>query len=282
MLFKDKEDLLSLYNAVNGTNYTNVDDLEINTLENAIYMNMKNDLSFIFNFSLNIYEHQSTNNPNIPLRNLFYVAKLLEKIAIDMSIYGSATVSIPRPTFVVFYNGIDTDLPESFEYKLSDLYIQKTNNPDLELRVKILNINNDMSYNIRKQCRKLEDYCQYVSKIREFSRTLNIEDSIETAIDYCIQHDILKDFLIKQKAEVKAMSIFEYNEEEELRKLRNAEREAGVQQGIKQGIEQNFISLIQKKIEKGKTTETIADELEESIETIEKYISKIADEKVND
>ena len=74
MLFNNKEALLSLYNAINGTHYDKTDDLEIITLENAVYMAMKNDIAFILGLYMNLYEHQSTLNPNMPLRDLFYIA----------------------------------------------------------------------------------------------------------------------------------------------------------------------------------------------------------------
>ena len=107
MLYLDEKELLNLYNAVNGTNYTDVENLEINTLQNAIYMNMKNDVSFLFNFQVNLYEHQSTVNPNMPLRDLIYVSKLLQKMVRDCDLYGSSLVKIPAPRFVVFYNGTE-------------------------------------------------------------------------------------------------------------------------------------------------------------------------------
>lgn len=105
MLYLDKGELLSLYNAVNGTEYTDVDNLEINTLRNAIYMNVKNDVSFLFNFQVNLYEQQSTVNPNMLLRDLFYVADLLQNYVKDFNLYGRGLVKIPAPRFIVFYNG---------------------------------------------------------------------------------------------------------------------------------------------------------------------------------
>ena len=113
MLWEDKAELLSLYNAVNGTNYTNTDDLTINTLRNAIYMGMKNDVSFLFHMTLNLYEHQSTVNPNMPLRDLFYVAQVLQGMIREENLYGSALVMIPTPNFVVFYNVDRTALDKS-------------------------------------------------------------------------------------------------------------------------------------------------------------------------
>ena len=111
-LFSERKHLLSLYNAVNGTDYTNEDDLEVNTLDNVIYMKMKNDISFLFGFSLNLYEHQSSVNPNMPLRDLFYVADLLQKIVKDKNLYSSCLVGIPTPKFVMFYNGTDVRGPD--------------------------------------------------------------------------------------------------------------------------------------------------------------------------
>ena len=108
-LFSERKHLLPLYNAVNETNYTNEEDLEINTLENVIYLKMKNDISFLFGFSLNLYEHQSSVNPNMPLRDLFYVADLLQKIVKDKNLYSSSLVGIPTPKFVMFYNGTDEE-----------------------------------------------------------------------------------------------------------------------------------------------------------------------------
>ena len=78
LIFRDKKDLLQLYNAVNNTEYDNPEDIEVNTLEDVIYMGMKNDVSFLLTDILNLYEHQSTFNPNLPLRGLLYFARLFQ------------------------------------------------------------------------------------------------------------------------------------------------------------------------------------------------------------
>ena len=134
LLFSERKHLLSLYNAVNETNYTNEEDLEINTLENVIYLKMKNDISFLFGFSLNLYEHQSSVNPNMPLRDLFYVADLLQKIVKDRNLYSCQPCGDPTPKFVMFYNGTDEEAAQ-MELELSDAYMQKVGDPDLELKV---------------------------------------------------------------------------------------------------------------------------------------------------
>lgn len=107
MIFSDRQELLSLYNAVNQTNYSNPDELEINTLENAIYLSMHNDLSFVIDSRLSLYEHQSTWNPNIPLRCLMYISDLYSGMTKDENLYGSKTVKLPAPRFLVFYNGVE-------------------------------------------------------------------------------------------------------------------------------------------------------------------------------
>ena len=104
-IFKEKEDFLSLYNALNGTGYTDAAKLEITTLENAVYMSVQNDVSFVFLSELYMIEHQSTINPNMPLRNLTYIAKVLSKITAKEDIYGSKQIKLPTPRFIVLYNG---------------------------------------------------------------------------------------------------------------------------------------------------------------------------------
>ena len=105
MLYSEPERALELYNAVNNTNYDNPELLEINTLENAIYMGMKNDVSFVLDARMSLYEHQSTVNPNLPLRFLFYVADVYSGMLIGGNQYSRTKMKIPEPRFLIFYNG---------------------------------------------------------------------------------------------------------------------------------------------------------------------------------
>ena len=141
MLFSDRKNLLSLYNAVSGSHYDDPEKLEIITLENAIYMGMKNDLAFVLEMGLYLYEHQSTYNPNIPLRDLFYIASEYQALADGKSLYSSGIQKIPTPKFLVFYNGLDHKVPDRMELRLSDAYENPVDEPDLELKVTMLNIN---------------------------------------------------------------------------------------------------------------------------------------------
>lgn len=239
MLFSDRESLLSLYNAVNKRNYTNPDDLEIVTLENAIYMGMKNDLAFILDMNLYLYEHQSTVNPNIPLRDLFYIAAEYQKLIDRKSLYSSAIQKIPTPGFFVFYNGIEP-LEDCCISRLSDAFLHTGAEPALELIVTTLNINEGHNCELMQHCRKLKEYAQYVAKVRKYAEQLPLEDAVERAVTECIRENILADFLKKNRAEVVAMSIFEYDKVEEEKKLRKAEFEAGVEQGIEKGLAQGI------------------------------------------
>lgn len=267
MLFgKNRDELLKLYNAVNDSDYTNADDLEINTLDDAIYLSMRNDISFVLYDDLNLYEHQSTLNPNMPLRNLFYVSDLLQEITMDMNIYGSKKLEIPTPRFIMFYNGKD-DPGELSEYRLSDMFIKTEERPRLELIVSMVNISDGQDNKVIRNCKTLQEYSRFVAMIRENRRTMSIEDAVRNAVDECIQQGILRDFLLKNKARVIKMSIYEYDE----KKQRKFDREEGIEIGEQTGI----IILVQKKVKKGKTLDIIADELESTVEEIRPFYDAV-------
>ena len=234
MLFSDRKNLLSLYNAINGTAYENADDLEIVTLENAIYMGMKNDLAFIIDTNLFLYEHQSTYNPNMPLRDLFYISSEYQKLGDHKSLYSSTQQKIPAPNFIVFYKGTEKKA-DRWENTLSEAYETPTTDPKLELKVLTLNINEGHNKDLMEQCHTLREYAQYVTKVREYARTTELNTAVEQAVNDCIQNGILAEFLRKHKSEVIAMSIFEYDKEEEEKKLRKAEYEAGYNTGYDTG-----------------------------------------------
>ncbi|MDO5020998.1 MAG: hypothetical protein Q4E29_11125 [Lachnospiraceae bacterium] len=236
MLFQKPENALSLYNALNGTSYTDASQITFNMLDNAIYMGMQNDISFLIMNEVNLYEHQSTYNLNMPLRDLFYVAELLQVYVKDQSLYSSKLIKLPTPHFVVFYNGVESK-PERQVLKLSEAFEVPTKDPELELKVTILNINPEMNEELKEKCPILKQYTQYVEQVRYNSVGMPLEQAVEAAIEYCIRHDILKDFLLKQRAEVVKMSIFEYDEEREMELIRRDEREIGKEIGQKLGEE---------------------------------------------
>lgn len=233
MIFKDKKELLSLYNAVNGSHHKNAEDLQIVTLKNAIYMTIKNDLAFLIDFHLYLYEHQSTYNPNLPLRSLFYIASEYRKLTDNRSIYSSAMVSIPAPKFIVFYNGIQK-LPETLLLKLSDSYYTTETDPQLELKVTILNINSGNNQHILDKCPTLKEYMLYIECIRKYLTIpdMPLESAVEYAIQECIRKNILADFLLANRSEAVNMNIFEFDEREK-QLLREADFDFGTEIGLK-------------------------------------------------
>ena len=231
MIFNDKSELLKLYNAINGTNYEDPEMLTITTLDNAIYMTMKNDLSFIIDMRLALYEQQSTVNPNLPLRFLMYITDIYSSYIRDMNLYSSAKVQIPQPSFVIFYNGIAVQ-PDRTEYLLSNLFWPTTAEPALELKAIMLNINKGHNQELMNACHTLRDYSEYVARIRNYSTELPLSDAVEKAITECIHENILRDFLLKNRAEAKAMSIYEYDEEKTMRMFQEEAFENGTQAGI--------------------------------------------------
>ncbi len=240
MLFQEKEALLSLYNAVGQTDYKDASQLEIVTLENAIYMNMKNDLAFLINLELNLYEHQSTWNPNMPLRDLFYVAKEYEQLIRKETLYSSRLVKLPVPRFLVFCNGRMPDQAEKIILKLSDSFEKRTGEPELELKVTVLNINAGCNETLMNACRLLKEYSLYVARVRSYASQMDMNAAVNRAVEECISEGILADFLLKSRAEVVAMSIFEYDEERERELIKKAEFESGKEEGLKLGKAQGI------------------------------------------
>ena len=268
-LFSDRKNLLSLYNAINGTAYMDASQLESVTLDNAIYMGMKNDLAFIINTNLFLYEHQSTYNPNMPLRDLFYISGEYQKLVDLKSLYTSTRLRIPTPNFIVFYNGTEKNEDRWVEY-LSESYENMSGEPNLELKVIILNINVGHNKKLMEECQTLREYAQYVAKVRRYSEEMKLNTAVECAVSESIQEGILKEFLQKNRAEVIAMSIFEYNEEEEKRKLRKAEYEAGMAEGVMKTKKETVISLA----EMGLSVQQIAQGVKVEEKTVHKWLNE--------
>ena len=282
MLYQDKKELLDLYNAISGKHYEDPELLEINTLENAIYMTMRNDLSFLIDFRLSLYEHQSTYSPNLPLRDLFYISDLYSGMVKDENLYGIKLVQIPAPQFVIFYNGMK-EMPDRTVLRLSDAYSVKEENPALELTAVMLNINRGHNEKLKGLCKSLKDYSEYTARVREYADTMPISEAVEQAICECIQEGILAEFLKQNRAEAKQVSIYEYDEEKHMRQEREASWEEGRLSGIKEGEERGRLSgrmellkeQIQKKLSKGLSLFEIAEDLEEDETLIAELFQKI-------
>ena len=276
MIFNDKSELLKLYNAINGTHYNDPAMLTITTLDNAIYMTMENDLSFIIDMRLALYEQQSTVNPNLPLRFLMYITDIYSAYTKDMNIYGSKKVQIPLPSFVIFYNDVKSQ-PDRTEFLLSELFHPTTDQPALELKAVMLNINKGHNQELMNACHTLRDYSEYVARIRTYSAEMPLTDAVEKAITECIHENILRDFLLENRVEAKAMSIYEYDEEKTLRMFReegyeDGERNGKIQATIEMCLEFNLSSdaIVQKLMTKFQFSENQAQEY------LDNYIAQIS------
>ncbi len=210
--------------------------MEINTLEDAIYLSMHNDLSFVIDSRVSLYEHQSTKNPNLPLRFLIYDANLYAGMvkANEWNLYGQKPIPLPTPHFVIFYNGAEA-MPEQQTLRLSDLFEIKEEEPSLELTATLLNINPGCNKELKGTCRTLADYAEYTARVRENLKTMATGSAVDAAIKSCIRDGVMADFLKKNKAEAKNMSIFEFDEEEYTRLTLKEGREQGREEGWADG-----------------------------------------------
>ena len=254
MLFSDRNELLKLYNAINGTSYDDPELLQINTLENAVYMSMQNDVSFIIEMRLHLYEHQSTYSPNLPVRYLLYVADVYSDYTKDMNLYGTKAVKLPTPRFVIFYNG-QAEQPDRKELKLSELFSIPDADPSLELKAVMLNINKGHNRKLMETCRTLQDYAEYTFRVREYAAEMPLDLAVEQAITECISEGILADFLRKNRAEAKKVSIYEYDEERHMRQTREEGMEEGYANGFSQGIEQGITQTVINLLKSGLLTD---------------------------
>ena len=280
MLYRDKKNLLELYNALNNSAYTNVDDLQVTTLNGGSYMKYKNDASFLLCMSLYMFEQQSSKNPNMPLRFLHYVSDVFRELFSNSMLHRRSMIKIPVPRFVTFYNGLEKWVEDEDEIRLSDMYEIPTDNPELELKVRVININEDV--HILNKCKTLRDYMTFVNKVR-FKMGVegdNVRIAVTEAMNECIDEDILVDFFEQHREEVVEVSIYDYDEEEVRRvlaeeyaqeyaqKVAKEVSEKAFAEGEQSGRQLNLINQVIKKVKKSKTLETIASELEEEVADI--------------
>ena len=212
-IFKEKENILALYNAMNHSNYTDLDQLEILDNENdVIYLNYKGDVSFIIDPCLFLYEHQSSYNPNMGVRGLIYFAQMynsyMEKH--NLNRFGSKLLRLPVPKFVVFYNGT-TWQEEETEIRLSDCFARSAGEPCVEVVAKMININYGKNKELMEHCKPLRDYAIFVNTVRCYIQTMELRLAVTKAIDDCIKQDCLKEFLVKYRSEVLELMMDSYS-----------------------------------------------------------------------
>jgi len=272
-VFRDKKDLLQLYNAVNGSAYTDPEELEIITLEDVIFMKLKNDLSFMIANRMNLYEHQSTYSPNMPIRGLIYFSRQYEGIIAEKraNIYGSKLVKLPTPEYIIFYNGTKSQ-PDRTELFLSDAFEAGRGSGCLECKAVLLNINRGHNKELMEKCKRLWEYSEFIAEVNDnLANKYPLKKAINKAMESCIEKDILRDVLIKNQAEVLYMLLTEYDEEEHMR----ATYKEGYEDGEQAGRSELLTELVRKKIARGKSVEVIAEELEEELAVIREIVEKL-------
>ena len=259
LLYRDKNNLLDLYNGLNDTNYTNVDDLTVTTLKGGVYMKYKNDASFVFGQDLYMFEQQSSRNPNMLLRFLHYLSDVYRQMYTNSDLHRSTLLKIPVPHFVTFYNGKQPLAAESI-LRLSDMYEKKIDYPELELMVRVININtannagnksrtfnsniNDnsnmhtYSSEFLSKCETLKDYMTFVNKVRVKTdvEKIDIRTAVTEAVDECIAENVLSEFFKNHREEVITVSIYEYDEEGHLEIVKEEGRQLGIAEGKQLGL----------------------------------------------
>lgn len=208
-IFNQPKEILELYNALNGSHYTDEGLIDVTTIgEGDLYVGIHNDSSFIINSEeLNIWEHQSTRNPNMPMRELLYLAESYERYIkdyhLEKEMYTSRQVMFPTPKFVVFYNGMETT-EDSYVMRLSDCFMTKGS--DLKMQVKAYNINYGRNRELMEKCKTLQDYSVLIHRIRVYNKIEPTkEKAVERAIDECIKEHRLEEYLTKNRKEVRGM-----------------------------------------------------------------------------
>lgn len=208
---------LELYNALSGKNHTNPDDIELTTIENVLYITMKNDLSFLVDSQMSLYEQQSTYNPNMPLRGLFYFSQLyqIHITKIEKDLYGSSLIKIPAPRYFVFYNGPKSHYKEDVsKLRLSDAFENFEEHGDFEWTATVININADHNKSLQKNCKPLYHYISYVDRIKQnLAKDMKKQDAINEAVDWACAQNLLDGFFRENKAMISAVSLTEFDQE---------------------------------------------------------------------
>ena len=269
---------MDLYNALNNTCYENPNDLEVNTLEDAVYLSMKNDISFLIGGTLNLYEHQSTYNPNMPLRGLIYLARLYDGYVEtkNINLYSSSLKKLPIPQYFVFYNGTK-EQPDETILQLTDAFESVSDNrqPCLQCTAVMLNINYGHNLALMEKCQRLKEYSIFVDTVRiQCKKTSDPRHAVTKAVDICIEKGILRDVLVKHKAEVISMVLTSFNQKAYEKDL----YEEGVEEGIKEGLDLGRMQMAQeialRLFQSGNSLEQIAQLTGVDVEAVKQWIEK--------
>lgn len=281
-VFQEKRDLLELYNAVNGTSYQNPEELIVNTLEDVVYIGMKNDISFLIGGTVNLYEHQSSRCPNMPLRGLLYFARIYDNYVEQhkLDVYSSVLQRLPVPRHLIFYNGTENE-PDKREMSLQDAFItgSKSEEPCLECKATLLNINYGHNRELMKKCRKLEEYAIFGGKVREkLAQGMDRNTAVHAAVEESIHLGVLKDILIKNRNEVVDMILTTFDQELHDKTEREAAYMEGRLKGKSEGRLESQAGMIRRKASKGFKAADIAEDLELEPDYVKRIVDLIEED----
>ena len=242
---------------MNKSHYTDPSELDIITLENVVYLGMKNDAAYLLAGDVALYEHQSTVNPNMPLRGFMYMGELYGKILgtgiRNRRLYSSKLIKIPTPQYYVFYNGTE-DLPEVEKYKLSDAFINPRYDGEFEFTATVYNINLGKNKDLLDSCEPLKGYSTFVYRVRRNEKTMPLEEAIKTAMESCINDGILKDVLSDEKEAVMNSVLYGFTAKEEREYQKMMLREAR-EEGLAEGLAEGRAEGLKQGLEQGRTEE---------------------------
>ncbi|MCL1865369.1 MAG: Rpn family recombination-promoting nuclease/putative transposase [Spirochaetes bacterium] len=273
-LFNNEPAVLELLNAIEGTNYTDVSMITMNTVRDVLFSAVQNDVSFNFNKKIVILiEHQSTINENMPVRFLAYILGIYLNI-LGNRIYQEPLVKLPRPEFIVLYNG-KVPFPKEKFIRLSDAFeefdeeIENSQLILLDLIVRVYNINKGVNPELERKSKTLKSYAAFIAKVREYEKKKPLEEAIKSAVEYCIKKDILADYFKKNAQEVVKMITLEYSLKDAIADAREEGMEKGRIEGIEEGIEKGMekgkregLSYALKLMEQGLSYEEIKKKVE--------------------
>lgn len=247
-IFRDPKRALSLYNAILQRNHDDPADIKVVTLEDALYLRMKNDLAILLQDTLLFVEQQSSVNPNMPLRGLMYAGRTYNdwRIAVGKDLYSSSLIEIPTPAYFVLYNG-GVDAPDRQVLRLSDAFQVPgldlgDGRPPYEWSAIVLNVNLGHNRQLLEACPELGDYALFVDTVRKVHASgAEPRDAISSAVDVVVSGGrALSSYFLRNRSEV----VDVFMEEMDIQLHEQALHDKGVEEGIEQGIERGRMSTL--------------------------------------
>ncbi len=231
--------LLELYNALNKSSYSNVEDLTLTTIDDVVYIKMKNDISFLLDSRMHLYEHQSSYNPNMPLRGLFYFVQLYQDYlsSRNVGLFTSSLRKIPTPEYVVFYTG-SRELADITELKLSDAFEVPRSDSKFEWTCKVINLNAEHNAELHKKCKPLYDYCRFVTQVKQNKGAgMSLAAATEAAVDWAIEENLLNGLFKKERSQIMGNILYEFDQDLYERDIFQDGKEEGIAIGLAEGEE---------------------------------------------